>query len=125
MAIVNQVQKKVRISKWQIVKYQILTHCYLNNIIVSNSDLDCLTLLSFNQPIELSNFCLDASSEEDSIFKSPQSVRNSLNKSEKNKLIIKDAKNKKLILLNPSLKIQTNGKILLDYKFFADESKES
>ena len=116
MAIVNQVQKKVKINKWQIVKYQILTHCYLNNIIVSNSDLDCLTLLSFNQPIELSNFCLDASSEEDSIFKSPQSVRNSLNKSEKNK---------KLILLNPSLQVQTNGKILLDYKFFADESKKS
>ena len=125
MAVVNQVQKKVKISKWQIVKYQILTHCYLSDIILSNSDLDCLTLLSFNQPIELSNFCLDASSEEDSIFKSPQSVRNSLNKYEKNKLIIKDVKNKKLILLNPSLKIQTNGNILLDYKFFANESKKS
>ena len=125
MSVVNQVQKKVKISKWQIVKYQILTHCYLSDIILSNSDLDCLTLLSFNQPIELSNFCLDASSEEDSIFKSPQSVRNSLNKSEKNKIIIKDLKNKKLILLNPSLKIQTNGNILLDYKFFANESKKS
>ena len=76
MAVVNQVQKKVKISKWQIVKYQILTHCYLNSIILSNSDLDCLTLLALNQPIELSNFCSDASAEEDSIFKSPQSVRN-------------------------------------------------
>ncbi len=122
MAVVNQVQKKVKISKWQIVKYQILTHCYLNNIILSNSDLDCLTLLAFNQPIELSNFCSDASAEEDSIFKSPQSVRNSLNKSEKHKLIIKDSTNKKLILLNPSLKVQVNGNVLLDYKFFANES---
>ncbi len=122
MAVVNQVQKKVKITKWQIVKYQILTHCYLNNIILSNSDLDCLTLLAFNQPIELSNFCSDASAEEDSIFKSPQSVRNSLNKSEKHKLIIKDSTNKKLILLNPSLKVQVNGNVLLDYKFFANES---
>lgn len=125
MAVVNQVQKKVKISKWQIVKYQILTHCYLNSIILSNSDLDCLTLLALNQPIELSNFCSDASAEEDSIFKSPQSVRNSLNKSEKHKLIIKDSNNKKLILLNPSLKVQVNGNVLLDYKFFANESKKS
>ena len=125
MAVVNQVQKKVKISKWQIVKYQILTHCYLNSIILSNSDLDCLTLLALNQPIELSNFCSDASAEEDSIFKSPQSVRNSLNKSEKHKLIIKDSSNKKLILLNPSLKVQVDGNVLLDYKFFANESKKS
>ena len=125
MAVVNQVQKKVKISKWQIVKYQILTHCYLNSIILSNSDLDCLTLLALNQPIELSNFCSDASAEEDSIFKSPQSVRNSLNKSEKHKLIIKDSNNKKLILLNPSLKVQVDGNVLLDYKFFANESKKS
>ena len=126
MAIVNQVQKRVKINRWDIVKYQILTHCYLNKIILSNADLECLTLLSFNQPIELSNFCSDASSEpEDSIFKSPQSVRNSLNKSEKNKLIIKDPNNKKLILLNPKLNIQTKGTILLDYKFLAYESKKS
>jgi len=124
MAIVNQVQKRVKLSKWQIVKYQILTHCYLNSIILSNSDLECLTLLALNQPIELSIFCLDASSEEDSIFKSAQSVRNSLNKSEKHKLIIKNKKNKKQIQLNPDLKIQIEGNILLDYKFFASESKE-
>jgi hypothetical protein len=83
-----------------------------------------LTLLALNQPIELSNFCSDASAEDDSIFKSPQSVRNSLNKSEKYKLIIKDPKNKKMILLNPNLKIQIKGSILLDYKFFANDSKE-
>lgn len=124
MAVVNQVQKKVKINKWDIVKYQIITHCYLNKIILSNSDLDCLTLLALNQPIELSNFCSDASAEDDSIFKSPQSVRNSLNKSEKYKLIIKDPKNKKMILLNPNLKIQIKGSVLLDYKFFANDSKE-
>ena len=32
---------------------------------------------------------------------------------------------KKLILLNPSLKIQTEGTILLDYKFLGDDTKES
>ena len=48
MALVNQVQKKVKMSKWDVVKFQILTHCYINKITMSESDLDCLTLLSFN-----------------------------------------------------------------------------
>ena len=125
MALVNQVQKRVKMSKWEVVKFQILTHCYINKITLSNSDLDCLTLLSFNEPIELTNFCYDASSEEEPIFKSSQTVRNSLNKSEKNNLILKDESNKKLIKLNPNLKIQTQGIILLDYKFLGDESKKT
>lgn len=125
MALVNQVQKKVKMSKWDVVKFQILTHCYINRITMSESDLNCLTLLSFNQPIELTNFCLDASAEEDWIFKSPQTVRNSINKSEKKGLIIKDATNKKIIMLNPDLKIQTEGIILLDYKFLGNETEES
>ena len=125
MALVNQVQKKVRMPKWDIVKFQILTHCYIKRITMSDSDLDCLTLLSFNQPIELSNFCLDASSEEDWIFKSPQTVRNSINKAEKNGLVTKDPNNKKLIILNSNIKIQTTGTILLDYKFLGNDTKES
>jgi hypothetical protein len=125
MTLVNQVQKRVRMPKWDIVKFQILTHCYINRVTMSDSDLDCLTLLSFNQPIELSNFCLDASSEEDWIFKSPQTVRNSVNKSEKNGLIVKDSTNKKIIMLNPNLKIQTEGIILLDFKFLGNDTEES
>ena len=125
MAIVNQVQKKVKMPKWDIVKFQILTHSYINKISLSESDLNCLALLSFNQPIELTNFCLDASSEEDCIFKSPQTVRNCINKAEKNKLVIKDPNNKKFIMLNPNLKIQIEGIIFLDYKFLSNDSKES
>jgi len=125
MALVNQVQKRVKMPKWDIVKYQILTHCYINRIAMSESDLNCLTLLSFNEPIELTHFCYDASSEEDWIFKSPQTVRNCINKAEKNKLIIKDSTNKKVIMLNPELKIQTTGTILLDYKFLANDTKEA
>ena len=125
MALVNQVQKRVKLPKWEIVKFQILTHCYINRITMSESDLNCLTLLSFNEPVELSNFCLDASSEEDWIFKSPQTVRNSINKAEKNGLVIKDKSNKKIIKLNPNLKIQTEGVVLLDYKFLSNDTKEA
>lgn len=124
MALVNQVQKRVKMPKWDLVKYQILTHCYINKVSLSESDLDCLTLLSFNQPIELTDFCYDASSEEGWIFKSPQTVRNSINKSEKNQLIMRDENNKKVIMLNPNMKVQTEGTILLDFKFLANDSQD-
>lgn len=124
MALVNQVQKKVRMPKWDIVKFQILVHCYINRITMSDSDLNCLTLLSFNQPIELTEFCYDASSEEEWIFKSPQTVRNCINKAEKNGLVVKDPTNKKIINISPDLKVQTEGTVLLDYKFLGHESTE-
>jgi hypothetical protein len=122
MALVNQVQKRVKMPKWDVVKFQILTHCYINHMTMSESDLNCLTLLSFNQPIELTHFCYDASSEEEWIFKSPQTVRNCINKAEKNGLVVKDADNKKLIMINPNLKLQTQGSILLDYKFLGNDT---
>ena len=121
MAVVNQVNKRVKLPKWDAVKFQIVTHCYLNNITVSSSELDCLTLLSFNQPIEVTSVCYDASSEESWIFKSPQTVRNCINKAVKKGLVIK---NKKDISLNPNMKIQTEGTILLEYKFLGYGSKE-
>jgi hypothetical protein len=125
MALVNQVQKRVKMPKWEIVQFQILTYCFINKISINDSDLNCLTLLSFNQPIALTDFCYDASSEEGWIFKSPQTVRNAINKAEKQNLVIKDINNKKMIALNPNIKIQTEGTILLDYKFLGNDSEES
>ena len=121
MALVNQVQKRIRMSKNDIIKYQILTHCYVNRIQVSGSDLECLTLLAILGPIELTSFCYDASEEYD-IFKSSQTVRNCINKFEKKNIVSKDSSNKKVILINENIKIQTEGNILLDYKFLANES---
>ena len=124
MALVNQVQKRVKMPKWDVVKFQILVHCYINRITMSDSDLNCLTLLSLNQPIELTEFCYEASSEEEPIFKSPQTVRNCINKAEKNSLVIKDPANKKIIFVNPTLKIQTEGTILLDFKFLGNDAPQ-
>ena len=116
MALVNQVQKRVVLNKKDVIKFQILTHCYINNIIVTESDLNCLTLLSLIGPIELTHFCYEAS-DEHSIFKSEQTVRNCINKCEKNGLVTKDPDNKKIININSDMKVQTEGSILLDYKF--------
>ena len=36
MAIVNQVQKKVRMDIWECVKIQFLVHCFIKNIKISD-----------------------------------------------------------------------------------------
>jgi hypothetical protein len=123
MAIVNQVDKRVRMDKWGIVKYQILTHCYLNKISVSEADLNCLTYLALEGDQELTNFCVKAHVKD--IFSSIQSVRNCLTKAEKKNLIKKEGKNKKKIFINPELKVFSKGSILLDFKFLSVEPKES
>lgn len=123
MALVNQVDKKVKMTKWDIVKYQILTHCYLNKISVSEADLDCLTYLAIEGDQELTNFCSKAHTKD--IFSSTQSVRNCLTKAEKKNLIKKEGKNKKKIFINPDIKVFCTGTILLDFKFLSVETKES
>lgn len=101
----------------EIIKYQILIHCYLNKIHISEADLECLTLLASLGKQELTAFCTEVHRR--NIFQSTQTVRNALSKVEKKKLIIKEGRSKKKIAINPQLNVQTEGNILLDYKFLA------
>jgi uncharacterized ubiquitin-like protein YukD len=120
MALVNQVDKRVKMSQWEIVKFQLLTHCYLYKITVSENDLDCLTLLAIEGEAELTSFCSKAFDL--NIFSSIQTVRNCLTKVAKKNLIKKEGKNKKKIYLNPELKVHSQGNILLDFKFLSIET---
>lgn len=122
MALVNQVTKKVRMSLTSIVKYQLLTYCYLNNISITEADLNCLTLLATEGETELNEFC--KLGFDNDIFKSPQSVRNAITKAEKKDLVVKYGDSRKVIKINPELNVQTDAPILLDFKFAALESEE-
>lgn len=108
---------------YDITKYQIATHCYINRIAVTDSDLDCLTTLALSGESDLTEFCLIAT--EKRIFKSTQSVRNCLVKLEKHNLISKEGKTKKKIGLNPEMRIQTSGNIMINYKFFHLDPQEA
>jgi hypothetical protein len=117
---VKKVEKKVKTSKDEVIKYQILTYCFLNEIQISLSDLLCLTELAKLEVSELTKFCSFISDK--GIFKSPQSCRNAITKASKKDLIVKTGVNKKSIQLNPNIEIQTEGTILLDYKLLGVES---
>jgi hypothetical protein len=123
MARVNQVRKTVRMDLWNIVRFQIATHCTLRELNVSDLDLNCLTFLALGGEQPLTEFC-DAATK-NKIFGSSQSVRSAITKAEKKDLVIKNGGYNKLIKLNPDLKIQTSGNILLDYKFVRVESENS
>ena len=123
MARVNQVRKTVRMDLWNIVRFQIATHCTLKELNVSDLDLNCLTFLALGGEQPLTEFC-DAATK-NKIFGSSQSVRSAITKAEKKDLVIKNGGYNKLIKLNPDLKVQTNGNILLDFKFVRVESENS
>ena len=122
MALVNRVDKRVRMDKQGIVKYQLLTHCFLNGIQISDSDLECLTALGIAGERELTELCSYVA--EQNIFKTPQSASNAITKAEKKRLLVKIGKNRKTIRLNDDIKLQTEGTVLLDYKFVRVESQE-
>jgi hypothetical protein len=137
MAKVNKVDKKVSMTLEEIIKFQIVTYCYINKITISESELSCLTLLGLNIKAELSDFCNACcdpdNKDKDStlthtkaIFKTPQTVRNSLAKLSNHNIISKNGLgHNKTIELNKDLKIQTEGNVLLDYKFFHIGTQES
>ena len=123
MAIVNKVDLKQQVDINVSIKYQIVTYCFFNDIRISNSDLEFLSELSKSGKIELTKFCDRLVGE--TIFKSSQSARNAITNAEKKGLLAKEGINKKTIMLNKAMNVQTKGLVLLDYKVLGREAKES
>lgn len=104
------VSKKIKVdSQFKMVKLQFLLHCFLNDINLSNSDLDCLTHLSIRG---FTNHALEEVVEK-KIFKTVQAARNCRSKLTKLGLVVNDAEGRRL---NPSLSIGIDNIILLDMK---------
>jgi hypothetical protein len=116
---VTQVQKKLRMSREGIIRFQLLVYCHLNKIPMSEAEIECLTLLGIEGESGLAEFCSSISDRQ--IFKTPQTVRNTIAKAEEHGLILKQGKSKKRIKINPDTKIQMKGNILLDFKFASIE----
>ena len=121
MAVVKKVDLKLKVNIDESIKYQTLTYCFFNDILVTNSDLKFLCELSKTPNIELTKFCVQLVSM--NIFKSPQSARNAITKAEKKGLLSKSGNNKKTITINSNINIQTSGLVLLDYKILGNASQ--
>lgn len=121
MPVLKNLRIKTTIDK--SVQYQILSFCFFKDIEITKSDLIMLMMLAKSPDVELTVFCKVLEQEE--IYKSAQSARNSISRCEKKSLIIKKGDGKKTISLNPDMSIAFSDKIALDYKVLGDEPKES
>lgn len=110
------VKKQVRMGHRDIIKFQLITEAFVARLKITNSELDCLALLGAYGEYDMAEFC--NSIVEEKVFSNSQTVRNFLNKAEKNGLILKKTikgSNRKKVRLDPKYKIQTEGTILLQY----------
>lgn len=115
MTKANLVQKRGTLSRESIVKYQILTHCYLRGLFISESELGCLAILAMDGESYLSDLCERVYSF--GIFKSTQTVRNCISKACKFGIVLKEGKGNKKVVINPATNIKAEGNIVLDFKF--------
>lgn len=122
-AVINQVQKKVRMELWDIIRFQIVVYGNINKIPLAEQEIDCLSLLAVTGNFELTSFCTEAIKQ--NISGSTQSIRNALAKIEKKGLIVKTGRSKKRISINPAMNVQVSGNILLDYKIIRIDPTES
>jgi len=135
MASVNLYEKTGHKDLWDIVKFQLMVHCSSNDITLSDSELQCLTLLAINKQVELNVFCNMACYEDERIlqdlpftkelFKTPQSVRNVIGKLSLMKLISKEGPGGgKTVKIHESIDIQIEGNILVTLKYLRIDGRE-
>lgn len=115
MAIVNKVEQRGHLDRGAIIKFQLLTYCFLRDIMLTEHELTCLCMLAQQGEVELGSFCSAISDQR--VYASAQTVRNVVNKFEKKELVVKKGKKKKMVSIHPALQLQTMGNILLDLKF--------
>ncbi len=120
MAKALVVNKQVPLSLIEVIKFQINMYCFINKIRLSPAQLDCLSLLGLYGEMNMSDFCNEVVSEE--IFGNVQTTRNFITKCVKDGLVTRSGLGNKLVALNQSLEILTEGNILLNLKVYHIET---
>jgi len=118
MAIVNQVQKRTRLSVADIIKYQFWHHCLVNSVNITETEIDCLSHLAVLGEFEIIPFCQHIVDQE--ILSNPQSVRNLVVKLQTKNLVLKRKKSR-TIYVNPDIKVVTEHPIFLDIKMISND----
>jgi hypothetical protein len=126
---VNKIEKKFKLSRYDLVKYQIITELvFFKKEHIADTDLELLTWLGLHGPVDLTKFCSFVVKQtyvniepEDFAVKS-QNIRNKITKLQKRGLVIKSNSYKKMIELTNVITVHKVGNVLLDYKFLALET---
>lgn len=120
---IDVIDKKVSLSQFDIIRFQLTLYCFLNNIKISPAQLNTLAYLGMWGEMNISDFCDQIVEEE--IFGNPQTVRNFILQSVRSGYVVRKGKGKKLIELSESVDLSSEGNILLNLKVYYVESQES
>lgn len=141
-ATVKPVTIKQRLSRWNLIRFQINTYCILRNIKITNADLDMLALLSLLNTTSLSTFCELLTKTELStgvrikkqsgketeykyIFNSLQSARNAIARIIELGLIKSQGKGNIKIQISSDIEVHTDLNLLINYQFLCLDTNES
>jgi hypothetical protein len=114
MAKVNLHEKThLDMELFDIVKFQIISHCFFSKISLNETEYNCLALLAISGKTRLIDFCRKAADM--GFLSNHTAVNNCLARIDKSKLFLKEGAGKKMIYINPELKLQTRGNILVKY----------
>jgi hypothetical protein len=120
----THIQKTVEMNKREIVEYQLVHYCTVNDIQINHTEIKLLALLGELGKIRLVDFGKKAVSRH--ILSSVQAVNTAVQKLYRTNLYVKEGIGKKLIYLNPSLQIHAEGNIVLQITLIKrDETKKS
>lgn len=112
---------QVQVNKWigkrllgkrDIIKLQVLLHCHLNKIPLNTNDLEYLSELGIMEEKALSEYCDWMVSS--GLCGSEGSARQIVDGLKDKNLILKEGKNRKVLRLNPTMKIQNKGNIMVE-----------
>lgn len=110
----TKVDKKINVDEFELVKFQLLTHCFVEKLRLTETELNVMALLGTQKQIRLTHFCRLVVEKE--FLGSEISVNNCLSKLERTEIFLKKGVGKKIICLNPILNIVHEGTVILDVR---------
>lgn len=101
----------------EIVRFQVLLYCHLYGIRITQTELECLTLIGCWGAKKLNQVATDLWDRK--MFASSQSARNTIDLLEDRKLVLKQGKHLKVVMLHPNMKVKNEGNIIVDVKAYS------
>lgn len=117
------IQQLVRLDKFNIVKYQLMHYCFVNKIILNDTELNCLSYLGELGNIRLTEF--NKLGVEKGILGSAPAINNCINRLEDRGFILKERAGKKLICLHPKIRIESEGNIVINLRLVKLETTKT
>lgn len=109
-----KISKTIQLTQTEMIRYQLIHYCFMKNIRLNNTQINCLTLLGELGTTPLRKFCQLAADQK--ILANSTAVQNCLYQMDGKGVYVKKKQDRLVVFLDPSLNILTEGSILIELK---------